>query len=173
MNSYFCSLGEELANKIDETPNSLLKGDYTVNVSNLSFQFYEINDLHVRVVINNIKASKVFGSDNISNYFLKLDLQYINNSLVYLFNKYTEQSKFPTHWNVARVTPIFKEGDKSSKVNYRPNSVLPVVSRLFENLVYNQLYQYFNTNSLLSSSQSGFRAMHSTTTALLKCTDDW
>ena len=74
---------------------------------------------------------------------------------------------------MARVTPIFKEGEKSSKVNYRPISVLPVVSRIFEKLVYNQLYEYFNTNSLLSSSQSGFRAMHSTTTALLKCTDDW
>ena len=80
--------------------------------------------------------------------------------------------KFPSHWKMARVTPIFK-GDKSSKVTYRPISVLPVVSRLFEKLVFNQLYEYFNTNSLLSSSQSGFRATHSTTTALLKCTDDW
>ena len=153
MNSYFCSVGKELANKIDETPNSLLKGDYTVNISNLSFKFYEINDLHVRDVINNIKASIVFGNDNISSHFLKLALQYINNSLVYMFNKYIEQSKFPTHWKMARVTPISKEGDKSSKVNYRPISVLPVVCRLFEKLVYNQLYEYFNTNSLLSFSQ--------------------
>ena len=173
MNSYFCSVDDELANKVNETPNPLLKGDYTVNVSNLSFHFYEINDLHVRDVTNNIKASKGFGNDNISSYFLKLALPYINNSLVYMFNKSIEKSKFPTHWKMARVTPIFKEGKKSSKVNYRPISVLPVVSRIFEKLVYNQLYEYFNTNSLLSSSQSGFRAMHSTTTALLKCTDDW
>ena len=49
---------------------------------------------------------------------------------------------------------------KNSRVNYRPISVLTVVSRLFEKLVYNQLYEYLNTNSLLSSSQSGLRAMH-------------
>ena len=59
------------------------------------------------------------------------------------------------------------------KSSYRPISVLPVVSRLFEKLVYNQLYQLLNENSLLASGQSGFRALHSTITALLKCTDDW
>ena len=74
---------------------------------------------------------------------------------------------------MSRVTPIFKDGDKSVEKNYRPISVLPVVSRLFDKLVYNQLYQYLNENNLLASSQSGFRALHSTITALLKCIDDW
>ena len=43
----------------------LLKGDYIVNANNLSFHFYEINDLHVRDVIHNIKAPKGFGNENI------------------------------------------------------------------------------------------------------------
>ena len=68
---------------------------------------------------------------------------------------------------------VFKDGDKSAKENYRPISVLPVVSRLSEKLVYNQLYQYLNLNDLLASNQSGFRTLHSTATALLKITDDW
>ena len=88
-------------------------------------------------------------------------------------NKFIEKGKFPTHWKMARVTPISKEGDKSSKVNYLSIFVLPVVSRLFEKLVYNQIYEYLHSNSLLSSSQSEFKTMHSTTTALLKCTEDW
>ena len=90
-----------------------------------------------------------------------------------MFNKSLEKREFPTHWKVARVTPIFKDGDKSAKNKYRPISVLPGVSKLFENFVYNQLYQYLNENSLLASSQSGFRELHSTITALLNCTDDW
>ena len=90
-----------------------------------------------------------------------------------MVSKSIEKGEFSTHLKMARATPIVEEGEKSSKVIYPPISVLPVVSRLFEKLVYNQLYEYLNTNSLLSSSQSGFRAMHSTTTALLEFTDDW
>ena len=56
--------------------------------------------------------------------------------------------------------------------NYRPISVLPVISRPFEKLVTNQLYQYMNDNAHLSSSQSGFLRLHSTVTCLLKNTDD-
>ena len=58
MNSYLCSVGEELADKIDETPSPLFRSDYTVNVNNLSFHFYETNYLHLRAVTNNIKALK-------------------------------------------------------------------------------------------------------------------
>ena len=118
-----------------------------------------------------MKTPKGFGNDNVSNYFQKLALPYINCSLVCMHNKSTEKGEFTNHWKMARATTHFK-GDKSSKVNYRPISVLLIVSRVFEKPVYNQLYEYLNTNSLLPSSQSGFRAMHSTTTALSKCTDD-
>ena len=90
-----------------------------------------------------------------------------------MFNKFLEKGVFPTQWKMARVALIFKDGDKSAKNNYPPISVLPVVSRLFGILVYNQLYQYLKENSLLASNQSGFRALHSTITALLKCTDYW
>ena len=71
------------------------------------------------------------------------------------------------------MTPIFKDGVKSDKSNYRPISVLPVISRLFEKLVFNQLYRYLDNNGLLSTDQSGFRRLHSTVTFLLKNTDDW
>ena len=110
---------------------------------------------------------------HISSYFLKLALPYIIKSLACMFNRSLENREFPALWKTARVIPIFKEGDKNAKENYRPISVLPIVSRFFERLVYNQLYQHLNTNDLLTPSQSGFRTLHSTATALLKCTDDW
>ena len=59
------------------------------------------------------------------------------------------------------------------QINYRPISVLPVISRLFEKLIANQLYQYMNDNRHFSSGQSGFLRLHSTVTCLLKSTDDW
>ena len=113
------------------------------------------------------------GNDNISSYFLKLALPYINKLLACMCNSSLENREFTALWKTTRVIPIFKEEDKNAKENYRPISVLPVVSRLFERLVYNQLYQHLNTNDLLAPSQSGFRTLHSTATALLKCTDDW
>ena len=82
-------------------------------------------------------------------------------------------SQFPDSWKLARVTPIFKEGDKTEKSNYRPISVLPVISRLFERLVANQLYEHMNDNGYFSLEQSGFLCLYSTVTCLLKNTDDW
>ena len=90
-----------------------------------------------------------------------------------MFNISIETSRFPDSWKVARVTPIFKDGDRADKSNYRPISVLPVISRLFEKLVTNQLYQYMNDNGHFSCGQSGFLRLHSTVTCLLKNTDDW
>ena len=81
--------------------------------------------------------------------------------------------KFPASWKIARVTPICKDGDKSAKENYRPISVLPVISRLFEKIIYNQMYKYLNSHGFLLSNQSGLKTLHSTLTALLKNTDDW
>ena len=104
---------------------------------------------------------------------MKLALPYIENLLAFLFNTSIETSQFPDSWKVARITPIFKEGDKTEKSNYRPISVLPVISKLFEKLVFNQLYHYMKVNSLFTSDQSGFLRLHSTLTCLLKMSDDW
>ena len=90
-----------------------------------------------------------------------------------MFNTSIETSLFPGSWKVVRVTPIFKDGDKTDKSNYRQMSVLPVILRLFEKLVTNQLYQYMNDNGHFSSGQSGFLRRHSTVTCLLKSIDDW
>ena len=74
---------------------------------------------------------------------------------------------------LVRVTSIFKKGSKSDINNYRPISVFPVVSKVLEKLVYDQLYHYLNDNKLLSSCQSGFRSLQSTITALLEATNRW
>ena len=70
-------------------------------------------------------------------------------------------------------SPIFKEGDKADCSSYRSISILPVVSRIFEKLIYNQLYDYLDPNKLLSSRQSGFRSLHPVVTCILKSTDKW
>ena len=97
----------------------------------------------------------------------------LKNSLAFLFNTSIETSQFTDSWKVARITPIFKDGDRTVISNYRPISVLPVISKFFEKLAFNQLYHYLKENGLFTSDQSGFLRLHSTLTCLLKMSDDW
>ena len=108
-----------------------------------------------------MKTTKSVGTDKISSYFLKLAIPYVSKSIAQLLNTATRNSIFLASWKTARATPIFKEGDKSERSNYRPISALPVLTRLLEKLIFNQLYKYLNDNDLLSQKQCGFRTLHS------------
>ena len=116
MNNFFCLIGKELADKIDSVPNPLLlAGEYGVNANKAKFNFRTIEVKEIRAAFAKIKTAKSFGIDNISSYFLKLALPFIENSLALLFNTSIETSQFPDSWKVARVTPIFKDGDETEK----------------------------------------------------------
>jgi len=71
------------------------------------------------------------------------------------------------------VLPLYKEDIKSDPNNYRPVSILPVVSKIIEKVIFKQLYEYLTDNNLLAVSQHGFRPMHSTLTALLEVTNNY
>ena len=70
---------------------------------------------HIREVIEKNKSSKRFGSDNIPSYFLKLAFTYMKNFLVLLFITSIEAVQLPEKWKVAKVTPLFKDGDRACK----------------------------------------------------------
>ena len=166
MTSFCCSIGKDLASNKEDGYDPLILCDYFKNSNAAIFTFKSIHAQQIREVIDKLKTSKSFGNDGTPSYFLKLAMPYIEDSLVYLFNASLETSQFPDPWKIARVSPIFKDGDKTEKSNYRPISVLPVVSRLFKKLVFNQLYRYLNDNYFINSNQSGFRELHSTVTCL-------
>ena len=77
----------------------------------------------------------------------------------------------PTEWKTAKVTPLFKTGKRSDLNNYRPISVLPLVSKIMERAVQLQLVKCLAENNVLSKYQSGFRKKHSTETAIVHFTD--
>ena len=78
---------------------------------------------------------------------------------------------FPEALKIAKVKPLYKKGDKACLNNFRPISLLPTISKVFERVIYIQLYEYFNMNNLLSEQQYGFRSQHSTELATLKLVD--
>ena len=82
-------------------------------------------------------------------------------------------SIFPNDWKLVRVTPIFKKGKKDDMVNYRPISVISIVAKSFEKLIFEQLYEYLKNNNLITASQSGLQSLHGTLTAQIEATDKW
>ncbi len=79
--------------------------------------------------------------------------------------------QFPTAWKHATVTPLFKSGEKDNPSNYRPISILPVLSKILEKIVSSQLTTYLESNKYLSNTQHGFRPKLSTETALTVITN--
>ena len=176
MNDYFCSVGRNLSDKIPTQPIPLLPHHYDItNPSNgrEQFKFVDINKRTTEKALNKIKTSYGSGVDDIVSYFLKVAFPAISDSLCDIFNLSLSSGVFPDSWKVARVVPILKEGLSDDRSNYRPISVLPVASRLFEKVVYDQLYRYLDENKLICLQQSGFHSLHSFVTCLLKCTNDW
>ena len=114
-----------------------------------------------------------FGTHCKANHLLRIGLPIISDPLCDIFNLSIAIGFFPGTWKIARVTPIFKSGKTDDRSNYRPISVLPVFSRIFEKLIFNQLYKYLDTNKHLFPKQSGFRRLYSVVTSLLSCTNDW
>ena len=88
------------------------------------------------------------------------------------FNNSLSLGIFLENLKIACLCPIYKgEGTRSNPDNYRPISVLPVLSRIFEKLIQEQLYAFIELH--LHSFQSGFRQKHSTRIFLLETTNNW
>ena len=139
---------------------------------NSTFKFKEITDDKALKCIHDIARNKVTGLDQIPASFIKDSIEYIVKPLTHIFNASSRKGKISGAWKRARVTPIHKGDDRANPCNYRPISVLPVLSKVLEKLVFNQVYEYLSTNELLCHNQHGFNPKHSTLTALLSLTED-
>ena len=120
-----------------------------------------------------LDVGKATGPDQISARLLRMVAPKIASCLTALFNASLMCGEFPSEWKCANVSPVPKAGDKHDVNNYRPVSVIPVIAKVFESLVHDQLYQYLVKNKLLNVVQSGFRPHHCTQDVLLKTVDDW
>ena len=95
-----------------------------------------------------MSISKAIGVDKISGKILKIAASAILPSLTHIFNYAIINSSFPSDGKLARVLPLYKNGPRNLPGNYRPISVLPVISKVFERIVNNQLYGYLTNKTI-------------------------
>ena len=123
-------------------------------------------------IINNLKNKKSSGKDELSNKLLKSIQHIISKPLSVIINQSLVTGIYPEALKISKVKPLYKKGDKKDVCNYRPISLLPTISKVFERVLYVQIYEYFNLNSLLCEQQYGFRSKHSTELATIKLVDN-
>ena len=123
-------------------------------------------DQEVADLINAIDVNKSMGHDGISPRLLKAAGQSIVPSLTRLFNLCFLHKMVPDTWKKANVIPLHKKDDKDILNNYRPVSILPIASKIFERIIFKNVYNFFHTNKLLTNHQSGFRPNDSTVNQL-------
>ena len=92
---------------------------------------------------------------------IKLSIDIIVEPLTEIINVSLVSGCFPDTLKIAKVLPVFKTGDPEKLENYRPISILPAFSKLYEKVVYNRIYKYLTNHNLLYNNQFGFLRNHS------------
>lgn len=117
--------------------------------------------------------SNATGLDEIPIKFLKLLLPMIPDVFLHIFNQLITKSEFPNAWKIAKVIPLNKIKDPQKLSDFRPISVLPAISKVFEKIIKDQICSHLNCHKLLFCKQSAYRSGCSTTTAILDIIDDF
>ena len=126
----------------------------------------DITEDYVQKQISSMSVGKATGPDGISVKMIKIASPHIIRSLTHIFNLSIRCNQYPKDWKRALVTPIHKGGDKCNTGNYRPISILPIISKILERWVHSAIYSYLDESNLIPSCQSGFRPLHSTVSTL-------
>ena len=164
-NSFFakqCSIIEN--NSVLPSSTNPITDQYLANI--------EFTKDDIKRIICKLDPNKAHGHDMISIRMLKMSGDAIIEPLFKIFKNCLKCGIFPDDWKKGNIVPIFKKGDKQNIKNYRPVSLLPICSKIFERIIYDNVLKYFLDNNLISPKQSGFRPCDSCINQLLSITHD-
>ena len=112
-------------------------------------------------IIDSLKDKNSSGYDEITTKIIKINKPFIISPLINICNKMLAQGIYPERLKFLLIKPIYKSGDKSSPSNYRPISLLPAFSKIFEKVIYKRLFDHLHSNVILNEHQYGFRSKKS------------
>ena len=177
-NRFFTNVARSL---VDKLPRPLLEfspGSWSFlnfyrekGIRRDSFELSPVSRQFVLDQLGSLKVGKSTGLDGISARFLRDGALLLADPLCHIVNLSITSEVVPSKMKEARVSPLFKKGSRLDCGNYRPVSILNVLSKILERAVHGQLVSYLTKKGVLSESQSGFRPGFSTDTCLVGLTD--
>ena len=138
---------------------------------NSSHTFRHTTEGEITKIIKSLNPKKSTGPDQIPPKLIKIARPQISNVLTGMINNALDEEIFPGSLKRAQVTPVFKKADNLSKENYRPVSILPCLSKIFERVIANRLNEYFE--GIFHESLSAFRSGYSCQDTLLALVEKW
>ena len=183
-NDHFCTVTDHIGNAdhlCDDEDINMVLSSYDTHESvvkikshvdgNSQFSFSPTTENTVYKLLNNINPRKSTGSDGIPPKLLKTAAREFSPHITSIINMSINDSVFPHDLKYAELSPIFKASDNLCKKNYRPVSVLPTASKIFEKVYFDQLYEYFTV--IFSQYLSAFRKKYNCQHVLLRFLEDW
>ena len=161
MNSFFASIGENLYSQIPQTkplmPNMIYPPTFSLSSTTVQ---------KVREFIGGLNQGKACGLDVLTARILKDAGEKILEPITHIFNLSITAQTFPDVWKTSLVSPIYKEGSQSSPSNYRPISLMSILSKLLEHIIHEDTTAHLR-HIKFNKSQLWLEKGHSTTTCLL------
>ena len=168
---FFANLASDLVKKLPAPPNKFgmntVKAYYKkYNLHRDAFSFSATTNDNILKLLKNINPSKAAGLDNIAGRFLKEGATVLAIPVTQICNLSILTSVFPNKCKQAKLKPLFKKGITTEPKNYRPISLLPLISKIIEKVIHDQTQKYLDEKNILYTYQSGFRPNHSTNSCL-------
>ena len=183
-NTYFKNIGSEigqtennnrpiteiiLQNKEHESIRLIRNKITKTKPTNFTFRY--VSEKDVLKIIKSLSIKKASGYDELPPKFIKLTVSKILKALTMVINRSILESIVPNGMKLANITPLFKKKDKLSKDNYKSVNLLPVLSKVLERIMYNQIYEHMTR--FFHPYLSGFRKNHSCQDILIRMIEDW
>ena len=161
----------EFIDPIDEIICNFSKHPSITKINNIikpkeRFVFNSVEQTQIEKEICQLNSKKSAGPDNIPPKVIKDSIKVLTPPLTKLFNTSVDENIFPSDLKFANISPIYKKDDSTKKENYRPISILPSISKIFERLLFQQITFY--VSNLLSPYLCGFRKGYNAQHALLR-----
>ena len=169
-NQNFINMGPGINNKIPIGKYHYTKYLSNVNINNSMF-LNPTTPSEISDIILSLDINKSMGPNSLPIYIIKLCNELFSNCLAKIINLSFSTGIFPDHCKMAKVIPIYKKDNPLLWINYRPISLLPIFSKIFEKVIYTRMYKFLEDNKLIYTKQFGFRANHSTNHALISMTE--
>lgn len=168
LNDYFVTSVQQARDSVGALPGAAEEMLLEISQPGTSFELSEVTCDQVISVVKKMKNSDSKDFFGLSNSFIKTVLFYIVLPLTFCINSCIREGVFPKFFKVSKTTPIHKKGSWDLPENFRPVSILPIISKVFEAIIQSQLYNYLESNGLLTVAQYGFRSGLSTIDAVDK-----